>query len=150
MLHTSRWIIENLGEDIMTAHTKYPNYRIVLTGHSLGAGVATIAGLIWRSHPIFGAKIEVYAYASPCVVSREISELSSDFITSVCLGSDCITRLSVAALKQFYRRMDALKLYPKYIVKEAMVLIYNYFCVFYKFIFCVCVVCVCLCVCLHL
>lgn len=84
-------------------HT-HPEYTLVLTGHSLGAAMASIVALHWKkdfehlNNDINTDRFVCYAYAPPGVVSATTSnELS--YITSVVLGNDLVSRASLASMK---------------------------------------------------
>eukprot|EP00854_Cymbomonas_tetramitiformis_P016169 gene16169-19184_t len=69
---------------------------IVLTGHSLGAAVATSLTAYWIASEAFsGVRIRAYAFASPCVFSREIATHPAlqNSIYSIVIGDDLVPRL---------------------------------------------------------
>ncbi|KAG9284867.1 hypothetical protein G9A89_003790 [Geosiphon pyriformis] len=81
------------------------DYGLVLVGHSLGAGVASILALLlsspttcmttrWSKLPL-GRRVHAYAFAAPCVMSAELSIRSKPLVTSVAYGNDVICRLSL-------------------------------------------------------
>ncbi|KAJ3225469.1 hypothetical protein HK099_006742 [Clydaea vesicula] len=96
---------------------KYPNYGLILNGHSLGAGVASLLALIWseklpentnnftphitssKSKLPPGRPIHCYAYGVPCVASYELSLYSSGLITSVINGDDLVSTISIGLVR---------------------------------------------------
>ena len=74
------------------------DYGIVVTGHSLGSGIASVLGFLLRRR--FPDTL-VYAYA---VVGGTLSQAaqkeSEKFTYSVTLGDDVITRLSLASMQR--------------------------------------------------
>jgi hypothetical protein len=71
-------------------------YRIILSGHSLGAGVATLAGFIIRSqHPLIEDRLHVYAFAPPPVLDHDSALASAPFVTSFVHNADLIPRCSL-------------------------------------------------------
>jgi len=57
--------VANAALDFVTHELdKYPNYSLVLVGHSLGAGVASVLGSIWHSR--FPC-LQVFGFGMPCV-----------------------------------------------------------------------------------
>eukprot|EP00511_Aplanochytrium_stocchinoi_P011734 CAMPEP_0204874614 /NCGR_PEP_ID=MMETSP1348-20121228/43535_1 /ASSEMBLY_ACC=CAM_ASM_000700 /TAXON_ID=215587 /ORGANISM="Aplanochytrium stocchinoi, Strain GSBS06" /LENGTH=492 /DNA_ID=CAMNT_0052030529 /DNA_START=31 /DNA_END=1509 /DNA_ORIENTATION=+ len=97
---------ERLGEDlsveISQALAKHKGYDLCLTGHSLGAGVASLLGLIWAKVPEFLERnLHVYAFASPCVFCPELSQapFTKRLITSAVFGDDIVSRLCFSSFK---------------------------------------------------
>ena len=71
-------------------------YELVLTGHSLGAGVASLLALLlkraWRDVPV---RIRCFALSPPGgLLSRPVAEAMREFTLSCVVGTDCISRLS--------------------------------------------------------
>lgn len=75
----------------------YPEYGLVLTGHSLGAGVASLLALkIKPKYP----ELKVYAFATPAgLLSREAARITESFIFTVGVGDDFIMRLGVDSIE---------------------------------------------------
>ena len=74
-------------------------------------------GFLYNDHPIICRqnRLHCFAFASPCVVSREFTEkhIGERYITSVTLSTDMITRLSVESMKQMNVRLDIIRKYMK-------------------------------------
>jgi len=83
--------LENLGGEI-------GDYSLVVTGHSLGAGVASIVTLLLQEN--FAGwgpqRLHCYAFAPPAVFNESLADECSESITSVILGCDMIPRTSAA------------------------------------------------------
>jgi len=92
-------------------------YKLVICGHSLGAGTACLLGLELRSRiPTFRKNytdLRVLAFAPPPVVSYAASRVCAPFVTSVVNNSDVVPRCSVSNLvvmsKLFYRANERLE-----------------------------------------
>jgi Lipase (class 3) len=92
-------------------------YRIVLVGHSLGAGCACMAGILLRERipalqsprnvPTTGNSeqlpLEVVAFAPPPILNREAAMATTSFITSIVHNDDMIPRSSVSNLVSLLR-----------------------------------------------
>mmetsp|Transcript_30811 Transcript_30811/g.45565 ORF Transcript_30811/g.45565 Transcript_30811/m.45565 type:complete len:553 (+) Transcript_30811:3-1661(+) len=79
-------------------------YKIVLTGHSLGAGTACLMAIILQSRfPFLKStdRLHVFTYGCPPVLDAESAKACAPFTTSVVNGSDIITRSSMANLRTF-------------------------------------------------
>lgn len=83
-------------ESLLTAKdARFPEFQLVCTGHSLGAGVAAVLGLLLKGEvPI----LRCLCFAPPgCVLSEGAA--SQDFITSYVLGLDIVPRLSLHSME---------------------------------------------------
>ena len=73
-------------------------WGVVVTGHSLGAAVATMISFKLRS---YFSTLQCYAFNPPGgVISPELSELARDFCTSIIVGYDAISRLSLQTVQE--------------------------------------------------
>jgi len=73
------------------------DYDVVVTGHSLGAAVASIVSVVLKQkYP----SLKCYAFNPPGgVVSPVLSELAAPYITSIVVGYDAISRLGLTQVK---------------------------------------------------
>nr|XP_031289154.1 sn1-specific diacylglycerol lipase beta isoform X2 [Camelus dromedarius] len=80
-----------------------PEYRLVIVGHSLGAGAAALLAIMLRnSYP----QVRCYAFSPPRgLLSKSLYEYSKSFIVSLVLGKDVIPRLSVTNLEDLKKRI---------------------------------------------
>ncbi|KAI4904752.1 hypothetical protein NFI96_025111 [Prochilodus magdalenae] len=93
-----------INDGILTqAFNIAPEYRLVITGHSLGAGAASLlAALLHSTYPT----LKCYAFSPPGgLMSKALSEYSKQFVTSVVLGKDFIPRLSIPNMEDLKRRI---------------------------------------------
>eukprot|EP00890_Picochlorum_soloecismus_P006596 jgi/Picsp_1/761/NSC_04250-R1_sn1-specific diacylglycerol lipase beta len=73
-------------------------WGVVVTGHSLGAAVATMISFKLRTD---FSTLQCYAFNPPGgVISPELSELAREFCTSVIVGYDAISRLSLQTVQE--------------------------------------------------
>lgn len=73
-------------------------YRLCLCGHSLGAGAASLTGVLLRSqYPelITRNSLEVWAFACPPVLNHKAASACSSFTTTIVNNSDVVTRASL-------------------------------------------------------
>ena len=132
-LHTQ---VTNTIVDLFKQHGK--KYDIEVTGHSLGAGICSLLGLLWHFNCQLNKNSDVntteagtqltqtatirnnfhcYSFASPCVIDEKGRKLSLELvdkngnyiITSVANTIDIVTRLSVPAIVELSDRVDIIK-----------------------------------------
>lgn len=70
------------------------NYQLIICGHSLGAGVSSLLGILVKEK-LPKLKLQVYAYATPACLSYQAALGCESFITSVVNNNDCVPRLSL-------------------------------------------------------
>ncbi|KAJ3079562.1 hypothetical protein HDU99_010601, partial [Rhizoclosmatium hyalinum] len=97
-MHTANNIVGDirrlniLGPLLNDPSSEFYGCSLVVTGHSLGAGVAALVANILRYD--FPSTC-CYAFEPPgCVVSRKAAQHFEHFCTSVVMGDDVVTRLS--------------------------------------------------------
>lgn len=90
--------IKNLIEiHFQQARSTYPDYKIILTGHSLGAAVAALLTILWlREHDEIN--IHAYCYGCPPIMSLNLTRKYQKYITTFVNGNDCIPRLSYGSV----------------------------------------------------
>eukprot|EP01039_Chlorochromonas_danica_P005092 gene5092-5596_t len=101
-------------------------YRLILTGHSLGAGIAVLLTCMLKAA---FSSIRCYAFGTPGAVvdQRTASELRP-FVTSIVLGNDLICRTSFRSLCQLRENLlDAIcrARRPKIFILRALTLDYE-------------------------
>ncbi|KAG7096493.1 hypothetical protein E1B28_003923 [Marasmius oreades] len=86
-----------------------PGYELVLCGHSLGAGVAALLGLMWADPktcltvhssglPVT-RRVSVYCFAPPALTDAALSKLANNLIVSFVYSHDVVSRLSLGAIQ---------------------------------------------------
>ena len=80
---------------LLAEKPQFPNFELVCTGHSLGAGVAAILGIFLRNQ---FPNMRCLCFAPPgCVLSERAA--AQDFITSYVLDVDIVPRLSLHSIE---------------------------------------------------
>ncbi|XP_016069105.1 PREDICTED: sn1-specific diacylglycerol lipase beta, partial [Miniopterus natalensis] len=101
----ARYLYRRLVNDgiLSQAFSIAPDYRLVIVGHSLGAGAAALLAILLRKvHP----QVRCYAFSPPRgLLSKSLHEYSKDFTVSLVLGKDVIPRLSVANMEDLKKRI---------------------------------------------
>ncbi|CAA7259566.1 unnamed protein product [Cyclocybe aegerita] len=94
---------------VMEALHHNPDFDLVLCGHSLGAGVAAILGMLWadpktcltvRSSGLpVGRLVQVYCFAPPALTDGALSRLSEKLVISLVYSHDVVSRLSLGSVR---------------------------------------------------
>ncbi|KEP49016.1 lipase [Rhizoctonia solani 123E] len=98
---------------IAKALRKHPGYALVLTGHSLGAGIASLLSLMWadastgltvrRSGLPSHRSVTVYCFGPPCIMSPQLSKLAKSMVTSFIYSHDIVSTLSLGSVRDMQR-----------------------------------------------
>ena len=116
LVKAARSVWSALEQDALKALTQHPGFSLVLTGHSLGAGAATlllillnyeraVAEGLGRRAPLSGVKVCCYAFASPpafaplALLPAEVTQSLFNFVHR----GDIVARLSVTSLRELAR-----------------------------------------------
>eukprot|EP01084_Bolivina_argentea_P142186 249788_1 len=92
----------------------YPTYKILVTGHSLGAGVCSLLGLLWNTNHVFDKeRFQCYSFASPLVVDEDGMKLSLTFknMVSVATATDIVTRTGGKSILALIERVKIIRSY---------------------------------------
>jgi len=99
--------------NLTTALTAYPSYGLILTGHSLGGGVAALVSILISS-PHDGAfttshtdlpkdrPVHCYAFGSPAIVCESLRKATRGLVTTVVNGNDVVPSLSIGVVRDFH------------------------------------------------
>ncbi|XP_039735824.1 diacylglycerol lipase-beta isoform X1 [Pteropus medius] len=101
----ARYVYQRLINDgiLSQAFSIAPEYRLVIVGHSLGAGAAALLAIMLRkAYP----EVRCYAFSPPRgLLSKSLHEYSKNFTVSLVLGKDVIPRLSVTNMEDLKKRV---------------------------------------------
>uniref|UniRef100_A0A8C3CW80 Diacylglycerol lipase-beta n=1 Tax=Cairina moschata TaxID=8855 RepID=A0A8C3CW80_CAIMO len=101
----ANYIYQKLINDgiLNQAFTIAPEYKLVIVGHSLGGGTASILAIMLRnSFPT----LKCYAFSPPGgLLSKTLADYTKHFIVSVILGKDLVARLSMPNMEDLKRRI---------------------------------------------
>ena len=96
MHQAARIIFERLEKNgVLYEIGNFEDRPVVILGHSLGAGVATILSIFMKSLPKFRGRVRCLAYAPPGgLLSPDLALSTSDYVKAVFYGNDVVPRLS--------------------------------------------------------
>ncbi|XP_040031950.1 diacylglycerol lipase-beta [Gasterosteus aculeatus] len=105
MCQAASYIYKKLVNDgiLNQAFAIAPEYKLVITGHSLGAGTASLLAILLRgSFP----SLQCYSFSPPGgLLSKALADYSKDFVVSVVLGKDLVPRLSIPNMEDLKRKL---------------------------------------------
>lgn len=94
MAKAARWFAANIAPRLAVMREMYPNTRLRLVGHSLGAGVVSLLCLLLRTTRIF-RDVEAICFAPPACISSELGALAAACTTSIVNGDDFLPFMSL-------------------------------------------------------
>jgi len=103
MLCCAQFLDRRLRRIVKNLSRKHSKYNIVITGHSLGGGAATLLSIIWHQDSIFGSRVRGVGFAAAACVSKKLSKYCTNFVTSVVYADDIISRLSLRGIENIIR-----------------------------------------------
>jgi hypothetical protein len=84
-------------------------YRIRMTGHSLGGGVATLLGVLvlrdLKQVNGLDSSVRVFAYGTPSCVDDKFANFVEDFVTTAVLHDDVIPRLTPSSCRGLLKHL---------------------------------------------
>ncbi|KAL3770256.1 hypothetical protein ACHAWO_009570 [Cyclotella atomus] len=101
-IHTAAlWMADDIADTVENVFLPL-GYKLLICGHSLGAGTACLLGMELRARIAAYRKnftdLRVLAFATPAVLSFKASKECAPFITSVVNNSDLVPRASIGNL----------------------------------------------------
>ena len=76
--------------------SKKKQIKLFIVGHSLGAGASTIAGMELNDNPLYD--VSVIGFGCPALLSKDLSEATSSYVTTVIADSDIVPRMSATSI----------------------------------------------------
>ncbi|KNC82708.1 hypothetical protein SARC_05009 [Sphaeroforma arctica JP610] len=131
----AEWVIVQSLKVIAAAILTHPTYEILITGHSLGAGCTAAATILLREDfdTIYdqyapddikhdeGVKEKVrqkmtnvhgYAFATPCITTKRLAKLSTDYCYTFVYKKDIIPRTGLPQVEYLLTEMQEDKTVP--------------------------------------
>jgi hypothetical protein len=93
MLEAAKRVSATIAPVVARTVSERPGWEVVVTGHSLGAGVASLLTVLW-GETIAGAKITCHAYAPPCTLTLDRARSVRNVHSVVC-ANDVVSRFGL-------------------------------------------------------
>ncbi|KAK0416225.1 hypothetical protein QR680_012358 [Steinernema hermaphroditum] len=106
MLNGARYVYETLREHnvIEDLYVLNPGYNLVICGHSLGGGVASLLTLLLKqTYP----QVRCYAFSPPgCVISEHGVNDTESHVLGIVVGDDIVPRISYQSMLNLKQKID--------------------------------------------
>eukprot|EP00445_Apocalathium_hangoei_P010991 CAMPEP_0203886442 /NCGR_PEP_ID=MMETSP0359-20131031/30256_1 /ASSEMBLY_ACC=CAM_ASM_000338 /TAXON_ID=268821 /ORGANISM="Scrippsiella Hangoei, Strain SHTV-5" /LENGTH=686 /DNA_ID=CAMNT_0050807267 /DNA_START=63 /DNA_END=2120 /DNA_ORIENTATION=- len=91
-------LVKELRAKLPDEVARYPGYRVVLCGHSMGAAIAAMAAAVLRAEDDWAAGCVAYGFGTPAVFSRCIGDrlAAEGAVYTVVNGRDWVPRTSLS------------------------------------------------------
>ncbi|QEU60770.1 hypothetical protein KDRO_D04650 [Kluyveromyces lactis] len=105
MIHKGFYrFIETLSKDFLQRveriFKRYPDYNLVVTGHSLGAALASICGIELK---LRGYNPLILTYATPKIFNEEMKQWVNDLFDTKAIHEECVESGEVNMLHGYFR-----------------------------------------------
>jgi len=105
-LIAAKRMARELHDIVDDALAEFPDYRLVVTGHSMGGGIATLLTLLWAHADAFpDSDLHCFAFGAPCSLCKDLAQSSfvKKRVTSLVVGDDFVSRLSFSTVSEVNR-----------------------------------------------
>ena len=112
MANAAELVWEETRETILKLLDENPEYELVLTGHSLGAGAASLLNILLHENDrgrVGGRSIRCFAFSSPPVFAGEIPEKAKEACINYIHDSDVVPFLSVDSVRRIFAALHAIE-----------------------------------------
>jgi hypothetical protein len=106
MMTSAKNISERIKQVVFDALERNPDYTLVVTGHSLGAGTSSMLCLLWKNDlDAIKREIEVYCYSPPATNSASFNKLLKQNVLSCSFGHDVVAKASMGTASDLAEMM---------------------------------------------
>ncbi|TPX56879.1 hypothetical protein PhCBS80983_g04230 [Powellomyces hirtus] len=108
MAHLSHKLLERILPNLTALQRIHPNFDLIITGHSLGAGIASLLTLMLASEPHKNTfpRVRGVCFATPACCTEDLMELAEKYVDSLVLGYDVVPALSEKSLIWLLRELQ--------------------------------------------
>ncbi|GAX74972.1 hypothetical protein CEUSTIGMA_g2418.t1 [Chlamydomonas eustigma] len=110
MLHAARFVVASIRTALQRAVTQEPDFKVLVTGHSMGGGIASLVALLLHSDPSGLSRsmsncVRAVCLAPAAVMDEHLSSTCNSFIASIVLGNDVVPRVAVHSVTKFVQEV---------------------------------------------
>lgn len=114
MLESAEWFANNELKQVRAVLDQNPGFKLVLVGHSLGAGVACLLAHWIKNNPkaaalMEGIDVRAVGVATPAVLTAGLADSCKPYVSSVVLMHDVVPRFSIHNVFKMKKEMDDTK-----------------------------------------
>ncbi|XP_046854544.1 diacylglycerol lipase-alpha-like [Xenia sp. Carnegie-2017] len=97
MVRSAQFILTKLEDDriLESIFLRCPDYNLLVVGHSLGAGTGAILSILMKKKY---ESLKCFAYSPPQTLNLKAALHCEEFVTSIVLGNDIISRLGIHSI----------------------------------------------------
>ncbi|TPX65772.1 hypothetical protein SpCBS45565_g04968 [Spizellomyces sp. 'palustris'] len=108
MSHLAHKLLERVLPQLVHLRRIHPNFDIIVTGHSLGAGIASLLTLLLTSPPYKEQfpSVRGICFATPAICTEDLSYRAEQVVDSLVLGYDVVPALSEKNLIWLLRELQ--------------------------------------------
>ncbi|KAI8820728.1 uncharacterized protein EV422DRAFT_567623 [Fimicolochytrium jonesii] len=108
MAHLCHKLMDRILIQVTALQMKHPNFDILITGHSLGAGIASLLTLMFAS-PKYRTRFKTVrgiCFATPACCTEDLTTMAEQVVDSLVLGYDVVPTLSEKSLIWLLRELQ--------------------------------------------
>ncbi|KND04424.1 uncharacterized protein SPPG_00153 [Spizellomyces punctatus DAOM BR117] len=108
MSHLAHKLLERVFPQLVHLRHIHPNFDIIVTGHSLGAGIASLLTLLLTSPPYkeHFPSVRGVCFATPAICTEDLTYRAEQVVDSLVLGYDVVPALSEKNLIWLLRELQ--------------------------------------------
>ncbi|KAL6752985.1 hypothetical protein V8C86DRAFT_2737985 [Haematococcus lacustris] len=111
MLQAAQWVLASVEQEVLVALQAQPCLDLMVTGHSMGGGIAALLALMLRHDPRLSmrtrSRLRAVCLAPAAVLGHSLAVACRDFVVSVINNNDLVPRVSIHSLSTFVRQVAA-------------------------------------------
>lgn len=106
MARAAEWVFSKMGPLLADLHAE--GYRVVVTGHSLGASVAALVTVLLRQKLLVSTpeELRTFGYSCPNCCCEVLASRLEEHMVTIVLGDDFVCRLSPSSVQNQLQHLE--------------------------------------------